>query len=113
MFLNFKIQGEGQPVLLIHGLFGSLDNLGGLARVLADHYKVYQIDLPNHGQSPRSDDVTYPSQASAVKDFITQQGLNHVSVVGHSMGGKVAMAFAMANPDLVDQLVVMDIALPS
>ncbi|MEZ8145451.1 esterase [Enterovibrio norvegicus] len=110
MFLNFKIQGEGQPLLLIHGLFGSLDNLGGLARVLADHYKVYQIDLPNHGQSPRSDDVTYPSQASAVKDFITQQGLNHVSVVGHSMGGKVAMAFAMANPDLVDQLVVMDIA---
>lgn len=96
--------------MLIHGLFGSLDNLGGLARVLADHYKVYQIDLPNHGQSPRSDDVTYPSQASAVKDFITQQGLNHVSVVGHSMGGKVAMAFAMANPDLVDQLVVMDIA---
>ncbi|MEZ8143962.1 alpha/beta fold hydrolase [Enterovibrio sp. FF113] len=110
MFLNYKIQGEGHPLLLIHGLFGSLDNLGGLARVLAEHYKVYQIDLPNHGQSPRSEQVDYLSQANAVKAFLFQQGLDRVSVVGHSMGGKVAMMLAITCPDLVDQLVVMDIA---
>ncbi|WP_407330871.1 alpha/beta fold hydrolase [Enterovibrio sp. 27052020O] len=110
MFLNYKIQGEGRPLLLIHGLFGSLDNLGGLARVLAEHYQVYQIDLPNHGLSPRSEHVDYLSQANAVKEFLFQQDLDHVSVVGHSMGGKVAMMLAITNPGLVDQLVVMDIA---
>ncbi|WP_028024974.1 alpha/beta fold hydrolase [Enterovibrio calviensis] len=110
MFLNYKIQGEGRPLLLIHGLFGSLDNLGGLARVLSEHYKVYQIDLPNHGQSPRSQNVDYISQANAVKDFMTQQGLESTSVVGHSMGGKVAMMLAISHPKMIDQLVVMDIA---
>ncbi|MDD1792948.1 alpha/beta fold hydrolase [Enterovibrio sp. ZSDZ42] len=110
MFLNYKIQGEGRPLLLIHGLFGSLDNLGGLARVLAEHYTVYQVDLPNHGQSPRSQSVDYISQANAVKDFMTQQGLDRASVVGHSMGGKVAMMLAISHPEMIDQLVVMDIA---
>lgn len=110
MQLNYKIQGEGQPLLLIHGLFGSLDNLGGLAKVLSEHYKVYQIDLPNHGLSPRSDSVDYLSQATAVQDFLTQQALDCVSVIGHSMGGKVAMMLAQLNPQLVKDLVVMDIA---
>ncbi|WP_325892121.1 alpha/beta fold hydrolase [Grimontia sp. NTOU-MAR1] len=110
MQLNFKIQGEGSPLLLIHGLFGSLDNLGGLAKVLAEHYQVYQIDLPNHGQSPRSANVDYVSQATAVKDFLDQQKLEKVSVVGHSMGGKVAMMLAQLHPDHLEDLVVMDIA---
>ncbi|MDD1782350.1 alpha/beta fold hydrolase [Enterovibrio sp. ZSDZ35] len=110
MFLNFKIQGEGEPLLLIHGLFGSLDNLGGLARVLAEHYKVYQIDLPNHGLSPRSLNVDYASQADAVLAFLDQQDLNCISVVGHSMGGKVAMMMATRYPERIKQLVVMDIA---
>ncbi|PKF50515.1 alpha/beta fold hydrolase [Enterovibrio nigricans] len=110
MFLNFKIQGNGEPLLLIHGLFGSLDNLGGLARVLAEQYKVYQIDLPNHGLSPRSLNVDYVSQAAAVMAFLDQQDLTCVSVVGHSMGGKVAMMLATQYPDRIKQLVVMDIA---
>lgn len=108
--LNFKIQGEGKPLLLIHGLFGSLDNLGGLAKVLAEHYQVYQIDLPNHGQSPRSESVDYVSQATAVKEFLDQQKLEKVTVVGHSMGGKVAMMLAQLYPDYLEDLVVMDIA---
>lgn len=110
MFLNYKIQGEGSPVLLIHGLFGNLDNLGALAKLLANQYKVYQIDLPNHGLSPRSDHVDYLFQANTVQEFITQQQLTQVCVIGHSMGGKVAMTLAINNPNLVTDLVVLDIA---
>ncbi|ATF08986.1 alpha/beta fold hydrolase [Candidatus Enterovibrio altilux] len=110
MFLNFTVQGAGQPLLLIHGLFGSLSNLNILARALAKYYQVYRIDLPNHGQSPHSNTVNYVAQAIAVKDFIDQQGLKYISIVGHSMGGKVAMALAITYKDLVDKLVVMDIA---
>lgn len=110
MQLNYKIQGQGQPLLLIHGLFGSLDNLGGLAKVLAKYYQVYQIDLPNHGLSPRTEHVDYVSQATAVKEFMDQQKLEKVSVVGHSMGGKVAMMLAQLYPEYMADLVVMDIA---
>lgn len=108
--LNYKIQGEGQPLVLIHGLFGSLDNLGGLAKVLAEHYTVYQIDLPNHGLSDRIDNVDYLSQADAVNTFLDQQSLNEVTLIGHSMGGKVAMMLAQRHPEKVKSLVVMDIA---
>lgn len=110
MFLNYKIQGDGEPVLLIHGLFGSLDNLGALANQLAKNHKVYQIDLPNHGLSPHLAHVDYLFQSEAVKEFIVQQGLSAVDVIGHSMGGKVAMMLAINHPDVVTSLVVMDIA---
>ncbi|RXJ74735.1 alpha/beta hydrolase [Veronia nyctiphanis] len=110
MYLNFKVQGSGQPVLLIHGLFGDLANLGGIARALAEYYQVFQVDLPNHGQSPHDSDVSYVNQSDAIVAFLNAQNISKVTVIGHSMGGKVAMALALRFPALVEQLIVMDIA---
>ncbi len=110
MFLNAKIQSEGSPVLLIHGLFGSLDNLRGLAKTLSEQHKVYQIDLPNHGLSPHCDQLDYSTQASILKEFIKQQSLSELSIIGHSMGGKIAMMLALNDPLLVKKLIVIDIA---
>lgn len=110
MFLNYKIQGKGQPLLLIHGLFGSLDNLNTLARHLAKDHLVYQIDLPNHGLSPRLDSCDYVAQADIVSQFIKQQKIINCTLIGHSMGGKVAMMLAMKMPLLVNKLIILDMA---
>lgn len=110
MILNVKSSGKGNPLILIHGLFGSLDNLGGLAKGLSEHFTVYQIDLPNHGQSPHNDDVSYESQANSVYRLLESLELPRVILVGHSMGGKVAMRVAQRWPERVEQLIVMDMA---
>jgi len=110
VLLNEKSRGEGSPLVLIHGLFGNLDNLGGLAKTLADHFCVYQIDLPNHGQSYHTKQVDYQAQSDAVVAWMDHHQLDKVTLVGHSMGGKVAMAIAQRFPERVTQLVVMDIA---
>jgi len=110
VLLNGKSRGEGSPLVLIHGLFGDLDNLGGLAKSLAQHFCVYQIDLPNHGQSYHIKSMDYQSQSDAVIAWMNAQHLETVTLVGHSMGGKVAMAIAQRFPERVSQLVVMDIA---
>lgn len=110
MPLHFKKQGQGQPLLLIHGLFGSLENLGALAKVLAEDRCVYSIDLPNHGRSPHTSTTDLQQMSRSVLEWIRAQKLEHLSVVGHSLGGKVAMEIALSEPSLVDQLVVMDIA---
>ncbi|OOE90807.1 alpha/beta fold hydrolase [Salinivibrio sharmensis] len=110
MLFNGKSRGEGSPLVLIHGLFGDLDNLGGLAKTLADHFCVYQIDLPNHGRSYHTESTDYQSQSDAVVAWMDGQQLESAIIVGHSMGGKVAMAVAQRFPERVEQLVVMDIA---
>ena len=91
MTLNFKVQGSGQPVLLIHGLFGDLGNLGGIARELAKTYQVYQIDLLNHGLSPHTQEVSYGYHAQVIAQFLAQQNVSRVTIIGHSMGGKVGI----------------------
>ncbi len=108
--LNFKEQGQGQAVVLIHGLFGSLDNLGLLARTLSEHYRVISVDLRNHGASFHSDEMSYPQQAADVLALLDALALDQVSLVGHSMGGKVAMQLAKQAPARVARLVVADIA---
>ncbi len=108
--LNFKEQGQGQPVVLIHGLFGSLDNLGMLARPLSEQYRVISVDLRNHGASFHSDEMSYPTQAADLLALFDQLGLEQVALVGHSMGGKVAMQVAKQAPTRVARLVVADIA---
>jgi len=97
-------------VVLLHGLFGSAANLGMVARGLAEDFSVYSLDLRNHGQSPPHPDMSYREMASDVAEFITSQGLAPCHVLGHSMGGKVAMQLALDYPELVDKLVVADIA---
>ncbi len=108
--LNFKEQGQGQPVVLIHGLFGSLDNLGLLARPLSEQYRVISVDLRNHGASFHSDEMSYPVQAADLLALLDKLGLEQVAIVGHSMGGKVGMQLAKLAPTRVAKLVVADIA---
>lgn len=109
-FLNYKTQGTGKPLILLHGLFGSLNNLGSIARAFAPHYQVVQIDLPNHGLSPRASQMDYLFQAAQVKALLEHLQLTDITLIGHSMGGKVAMMFSLLYPSLVDKLVVLDIA---
>ncbi|CAJ1812751.1 2-succinyl-6-hydroxy-2,4-cyclohexadiene-1-carboxylate synthase [Aeromonas salmonicida] len=86
--LNFKEQGQGPAVVLIHGLFGSLDNLGLLARALSEHYRVISVDLRNHGASFHSDEMSYPQQAADVLALLDALALDQVSLVGHSMAAR-------------------------
>ena len=110
MELNFSQAGDGPPLLLIHGLFGSLENLGGIARPLAERFCVYSVDLPNHGCSPHTDSLSLASLAEAVENWLDSRQLGQINVVGHSLGGKVGMELALTHPARVDNLVVMDIA---
>ncbi|MFM5146675.1 alpha/beta fold hydrolase [Aeromonas rivipollensis] len=112
--MHFKEQGQGPAVVLIHGLFGSLDNLGLLARPLSEQYRVISLDLRNHGASFHSDEMSYPQQAADVIALLDHLALDKVAIVGHSMGGKVAMQVAKQvakqAPARVGRLVVADIA---
>ncbi|MBV4412366.1 esterase [Enterobacteriaceae bacterium YMB-R22] len=115
MILNARLQtaqnaASSSPVVLIHGLFGSLDNLGVLARDLAYSHDVLQLDLRNHGLSPRSDEITYAAMARDVLETLDEYGIKQVTPIGHSMGGKVAMALSALAPERLDKLVVIDIA---
>ncbi|WGF89195.1 alpha/beta fold hydrolase [Marinivivus vitaminiproducens] len=108
--LNGRSQGEGAPVLFLHGLFGAGRNFEGVARKLAGHAQVWTLDLRNHGQSAWSDEMTYTAMAADLAAFIEAQGLHRPAVIGHSMGGKAAMALALTQPDRVGRLLVADIA---
>lgn len=108
--LNHRITGEGPPLVLLHGLFGSLDNLGGIARRLEDQWQIHALDERNHGSSPHTDTMDYPAMAADVLAYMDAQGLDKVSLLGHSMGGKVAMQVALQVPERVDRLIVADIA---
>ncbi|HZB15132.1 MAG TPA: alpha/beta fold hydrolase, partial [Chryseolinea sp.] len=110
MKLFFRELGEGEPVVILHGLFGSSDNWLTQAKLFAPHYRVLSVDLRNHGQSPHSDDFDYPSMVSDIHEFIQDQNITDPIIIGHSMGGKTAMNFALAYPDKVSKLIVVDIA---
>ncbi|MCX8597130.1 MULTISPECIES: alpha/beta fold hydrolase [unclassified Gilliamella] len=108
MKLNYKIQGDNQPVLLMHGLFGSLDNLNMLAKDLSSHYQTIQVDLRNHGQSPWSNVMNYEVMAEDVAELCHDLQLQNIILIGHSMGGKVAMQLSQLIP--VSKICVIDIA---
>jgi len=110
MKLNFAHSGSGSPVLAIHGLFGSLSNLGGLAKALSDDYSVYAIDLRNHGESPHSNELGYSSLAADLVELMDDHDIAQAALVGHSMGGKAAMQLALSRPERVGALVIGDIA---
>ncbi|WP_043363743.1 alpha/beta fold hydrolase [Belnapia sp. F-4-1] len=110
MRLNLVEAGDGPPVILLHGLFGSAQNWGAVQRHLAARHRVLALDLRNHGASGRSHAMDYPAMAADVAETMRAMGAAPAAVVGHSMGGKVAMALALAEPALVARLVVVDIA---
>ena len=108
--IHFSQRGDGPPAILLHGLFGAGGNLGALARVLADSYSVYSLDLPNHGRSGWMDQVSLARMAAAVRDWMQSQFIADAILIGHSLGGKVAMELALTEPERVAVLVVADIA---
>jgi esterase len=103
-------QGRGEPVLLLHGLFGAGRHWQDIARRLAPDCRVITVDLRNHGRSPHAERMDYPSMADDLVALLDQLGLQRASVVGHSMGGKVAMALALRSPHRIAKLAVIDIA---
>lgn len=110
MQLNFKQFGSGPPLIILHGLFGSLDNWQTIAKRLAECFTVFILDLRNHGRSPHSDEHSYEVMCEDLLEFMNQQWVFDSCLLGHSMGGKLAMHFALHQPDRVEKLVVVDIA---
>ena len=110
MELNYKSFGEGPALIILHGLFGSLDNWQSLAKRFSDEYSVFIVDLRNHGKSAHVDDFSYELMAEDLGEFMDQQGIYSANIVGHSMGGKVAMHFALDQSARVEKLIVVDMA---
>ena len=111
MKLNYKrYSDQGPTVLVLHGLFGSLANFGWHCKQLADDYAVIGVDLRNHGDSPHADEMNYPVMAEDVRELMDSLGIARAVIIGHSMGGKVAMQLALSHPDYVERLLVVDIA---
>ncbi len=108
--LHYKEMGEGAPLVILHGLFGMLDNWQTLGREWAEHYRVVLVDLPNHGRSPHTAAMDYDTMAEAVAHLLETLDIHECYLLGHSMGGKVAMHTALNYPGLVKKLVVVDIA---
>jgi esterase len=109
--LNYKEFGQGEPVIILHGLFGTLDNWQTIAKQLSENHLVYILDLRNHGKSPHTEGVmSYHILAEDVAMFMQQNWMHSATIIGHSMGGKVAMQMSMDYPDLVEKLIVIDIA---
>ena len=101
---------NGSTIIILHGLFGSNRNWHPIARALSDEHRVYSLDLRNHGQSPHSDIMDYPHLAEDVLSFIEQSNFTSVNIIAHSMGGKTALWLALNKPQLIEKLVIADIA---
>ncbi len=110
MKLFFRELGEGEPIIILHGLFGSSDNWLTQAKLIGPHYKVYSVDQRNHGQSPHSDAFDYKSMVDDLKEFIEVHQIKDPVIIGHSMGGKAAMNFALAHQNMLSKLIVVDIS---
>jgi esterase len=108
--LFHRRSGTGEPLVLLHGLFGSLENLGGLARCLAKDFEVYSVDLPNHGRSAHIVGGSLKVMADQLNHWLDDQGLTRVNLIGHSLGGKVAMELALMASTKIKSLVIIDIA---
>jgi esterase len=111
MKLFFRHFGQGNPVVILHGLFGISDNWVTFGRRLAEDYEVFIPDLRNHGQSPHSQVFDFPSLSEDLYEFIEDHDLMHIILIGHSLGGKTAMEFALNYPDIITKLIVVDISM--
>ena len=109
MNLFFRESGQGRPMVILHGLFGSSDNWFTLAKTFSQQFKVYLVDQRNHGQSPHSEEFNYKLLAEDLEDFLISNTIAEPIIIGHSMGGKAAMNLAVKRPDLINQLIVVDI----
>ncbi|GAB3293762.1 alpha/beta fold hydrolase [Pseudidiomarina andamanensis] len=108
--LNYEVIGSGEPVVLLHGLFGDLDNLKGLGRDLSEDYQVILVDARNHGDSFHSDHMNYADMANDLAATLDELDIDSAHIIGHSMGGKIAMEFALAYPDRARSVIAADIS---
>lgn len=105
-----KIGDNGEPLFILHGLFGSSDNWQTLAKRFSEDYTVYLVDQRNHGRSPHSIEFNYDLMVADFAELIDDVGLEKINLLGHSMGGKTAIGFAAEYPELIDKLIVVDIS---
>jgi len=110
MKLFFRKYGNGPPLIILHGLYGSSDNWVHIAREIQDYYTVFLPDMRNHGRSPWSDKHSYTEMSNDIGELISDQNLSSVFIAGHSMGGKTAIRFAVDNPERITGLFVGDIS---
>jgi pimeloyl-ACP methyl ester carboxylesterase len=110
MDLFYRKLGSGDPVVILHGLYGSADNWHSIARELASTYSVYLVDQRNHGNSPHHPEHDYNLLSNDLNEFIVKQHLNKPIIIGHSMGGKTALAYGLKYPDRVNKMIVVDIS---
>ena len=109
MKLFYRQSGHGSPLIILHGLFGSSDNWYTLAKVFAERFTVYLVDQRNHGQSPQSVEFDYKLLTEDLEEFIQEHAIQKPFIMGHSMGGKAAMNFAIKYPGQLSKLIVVDI----
>lgn len=110
MKLAYKKAGEGQPLIILHGLFGSADNWQTLGKKFSEDFEVYLVDQRNHGRSAHDKEWNYDVMAEDVQELIMDHHLENVILLGHSMGGKTVMQAARNHPEKLDKLIVADIA---
>jgi pimeloyl-ACP methyl ester carboxylesterase len=110
MNLFFRKYGQGKPLIILHGLFGSSDNWRTLGKKFAENLTAYLLDLRNHGRSPHSDDFSPDIMVDDLAEFLKQQQIEKASLLGHSLGGGVSMRFTAEYPEKVEKLVVVDFA---
>lgn len=113
MKLAFRQMGSGEPLIILHGLFGSSDNWQTLGKQFAEDFSVYLVDQRNHGKSPHSDEFNYDLLAQDLNQFMEDQGIDQATFIGHSMGGKAVMRFAQLFPSKVRKIVVADMGVKS
>jgi esterase len=112
MELFYRKYGEGKPVIILHGLFGMSDNWATFSKKLAaENFTVYTPDLRNHGNSPHSEDFNYTLLADDLNEFIQQHELSNPILIGHSMGGKVIMNFALKYPVVAKKMIIIDMGI--
>jgi len=108
--LYYKSYGSGDPIIILHGLFGLGDNWRTIARLMESEYQCILVDLRNHGRSPHDPEMNFSVMAEDVLELMKDLDLDDAVLLGHSMGGKVAMHFATTYPELTEKLIVVDIA---
>jgi pimeloyl-ACP methyl ester carboxylesterase len=111
MLLHYKEIGEGKPLVILHGLFGTSDNWQTHAKKLSEYYRVILVDQRNHGHSPWSEDFTYEHLADDLERLILHLGIDHFTLIGHSMGGKTAMYYSQKYPTRLEKMVIVDIGI--
>lgn len=110
MKLFYRKFGEGKPLVMLHGVFGSSDNLVTAGKMLSEKFQVFLLDERNHGQSPHSEEFSYAAMAEDLKEFLIEHTIQNPIIIGHSMGGKVVMRFAGLYEAMAEKFVVMDIS---